>query len=162
MENRAHPEPRRLDQHSLQQSLFFFTLSRDELAASLMVSCDEMTAWYKKDWLSFDPATMTDFGQPQQAEVAFITGLARSGLSDAYIDRLLSAGLEKPYCYDPNDTLFSFAEHRWVGIPSPPHRDDLVDEFLDELIEFEDWERLTQLQEKIAAALTAAAPPSDE
>lgn len=162
MENTAHPAPRRLDPNPLQPSLFSFTLSRDEVAAMLMVPCDEMTAWYKNDWLSFDPSEIMDFSLSQRTEVAFMKDLARSGLSGAYVKRLLSAGLEKPYCYDPQDTLYSFGEHRWVARQSLPDPDDLIERFLDDLIELEDWERLTQLQEKISAALATANPQSDQ
>lgn len=126
------------------------------MTAAVLVSYDEMAAWYRKHWLSFDPGTITEFHESQQMEVAFIKGLAHSGLSDAYIDRLLAAGLEKPYCYDPRDTFFSFADYGWKGLPPEPDPATTVCDYIEERVEMKDWDELKELQKKICNALAAA------
>ncbi|MBZ2178821.1 MAG: hypothetical protein K7J47_14045 [Acidobacteria bacterium] len=154
--------PRRFDPDPHQRRLFTLSLGQDELTATFVVSLDEMTAWHSKQWLSFDPSLMTEFHEEHKLEVDFIKGVARSGLSDAYITRLLSAGLEKPYCYDPRHTAFSFARYRWVGVPLP-HWDPsvVVDEYVDDLARSESWEELKDLQQRISLALAAREPQSD-
>lgn len=142
----------------LQETLFFKT--QDEFIASVLVSADQMLSWYKKGWLSFDLNDTTLFDDEERAEVLFIKKLASSGLSDAYIDRLLGAGLDRPYRYDPDETFFSFADFRWVRLKYIPQVDSIspsaVEEYVDELVSGEDWESLIQLRATIQSAICAA------
>ena len=71
------------------------------------------------------------------------------------IDRLLS-GLAKPYCYDPSTTFFSFVENRWISLPPERDQADVTSEYLDELIETDDWDSLRKLQGKISQGLEDA------
>ena len=54
-----------------------------------------------------------------------------------YANRILSS-LDKPYCYLPPTTFFSFVENRWVGMPPEQDKAEVTREYLDELIEAED------------------------
>jgi len=56
--------------------------------------------------------------------VLFIKGLAYSGLFDAMFNRVLSAGLQYPYCYGPSTTFFSFVQNRRVAPETQPRRRD--------------------------------------
>jgi hypothetical protein len=129
-----------------------FPSAQEQFIAEAFVSADEMGSWHRKGWLSFDPLTVAHYDEKERVEVLFISGLARSGLSDAMIDRMLS-GMEKPYCYDPSTTFFSFVENRWISLPPERDQADVTSEYLDELIETRNWDLLRELQGKISQAL---------
>jgi hypothetical protein len=133
-----------------QQSLFPST--QEQFSAETFVSADEMGAWKRKDWLSFDPLAIARYDQKERVEVLFIKGMTRSGLSDAMIDRLLS-GLEKPYCYDPSTTFFSFLENRWISLPPEQDPAEVAKIYLDELVDTQDWDTLREMQSRISQAL---------
>jgi hypothetical protein len=138
---------------SLQQpSLFKSTLS--EIEAQLGISADEMTCWHAKNWLSFKPCDLMEFDDKERDELAFIAALARSGLSDAMVTHLL-ARLPKPYCYHPATTFYSFVDHRWVSLRSEDEPSAVTDEYLDTLIENQDWTALRDLRDRISEALPA-------
>jgi hypothetical protein len=121
----------------------------------MFVSVDEMAAWHGKGWLSFDPAGITQCDDKERVEVRFVKGIAHSGLSDAMVDRLLSR-LERPYCYDPAETFFSFVDDRWVSLPPQPDESIIADQYIDGLAEGKDWEALQKLQNKITDLLESA------
>jgi hypothetical protein len=143
--------PHYLNRH--QSSLFVST--REEFVAEVCVSADEMGAWHRKGWLSFDPLNTDHYDDKEHAEVRFIKGLTRSGLSDAMINRTLSS-LQKPYCYDSSTTFVSFVKNRWISLP--PERDpaEVTSEYLDGLVEIEDWDALRELRNKVSLALENA------
>lgn len=134
----------------LQPTLFRST--REQFVARTSVSVDEMEGWHRKGWLSFDPLTVAEYDEKEFLEVLFIKALARFGLSDAMVERLL-AGLEKPYCYDPLATFYSFAEESWINLP--PERDpaDVTHEYVDNLVAEEEWAELEILGETISEAM---------
>ena len=132
-----------------------FPSTPEQFIAEAFVSADEMGSWHRKGWLSFDPLAVAQYDEKERVEVLFIKGLARSGLSDAMIDRMLSS-LEKPYCYGPSTTFFSFVENRWISLPPERDQADVTSEYLDELIETQDWDSLRELQGKISQALEDA------
>jgi hypothetical protein len=72
------------------------------------------------------------------------------------VNRLLSAGLERPYCYDPSTTFYSFCQNRWISLPSAPDPEDIAREHINELVSDEDWSALRELQERITRALADA------
>jgi hypothetical protein len=132
-----------------------FPSTHEQFIAEAFVSADEMRLWHRKGWLSFDPLTVAHYDEKERVEALFIKGITRSGLSDAMIDRVLS-GLDKPYCYDPSTTFFSFVGNRWISLPPERDQADVTSEYLDELIEAQDWESLRELQSKISEALEDA------
>ena len=129
-----------------------FTQSPDEFFTSMGVSIDEINLWRSKGWLSFDPDTVKKYDEAERIEVKFIKALARFGLSDAMVNRLLS-GLDKPYCYDPETTLYSFMHESWATLPSEPDSEDMVSEGIEELIENEEWDELRSLMDRISEAI---------
>jgi hypothetical protein len=52
--------------------------------------------------------------------VLFIKGLAYSRLIDAMFNRVLSAGLQYPYCYGPSTTFLSFVQNRRMASEHNP------------------------------------------
>ena len=118
----------------------------------MFVSVDEMVIWQRKGLLSFNPLMLCQYDEKEKIEVQFVIGLARSGLSDAMINRILST-LKNPYCYAPSSTFFSFVENSWISLPLEQDQVDTKGDYLDELIEDEDWDALRALQDKIVKAL---------
>ncbi len=111
-----------------------------------------MKRWYDKEWLSFDPSALDEFDEEQRIEVEFVKGFIRSGLSDEWIGKLLSK-LERPYCYDPKNTFYSFADQSWKtmpGIPEIPEPEEVIEESLDsylqDLADSEERERLLEIR----------------
>jgi hypothetical protein len=139
--------------HLFQATLF--RLTPEEFIAEAFVSADEMVTWHRRGWLSFDPNTLLEYDQKEHAEVMFIRGLARSGLSDALIGRML-CGLERPYCYDSSATFFSFADNRWISLPPTEEPADVTIEYLNALVEAKDWDTIRELQATISKALEDA------
>src|ERR1039458_4211437 len=117
-----------------------FPSAQEQFIAEVFVSADEMGSWHRKGWLSFDPLTVADYDEKERVELLFIRGLARSGLSDAMINRMLSS-LKKPYCYDPSTTSFSFVENCWISLPPERDQADVTNKYLDGRIENQDWMR---------------------
>ncbi|GAI21726.1 unnamed protein product [marine sediment metagenome] len=128
------------------------------------VSADEMKRWHDKEWLSFNPSALDEFDEQQRIEVEFVKGLVRSGLSDEWIGKLLSK-LEKPYCYDPKDTFYSFADQSWKTMPRIPEPEEVVEESLDSYLEgladAEERERLLEIRETIDDLLEKHAEGTD-
>ena len=139
---------------------WLFTSTSEEFVVEMSVSCDEMASWQRKGWLSFDPTALIEYSQPERIEVLFIKGLTRSGLSDALINRTL-ASLEKPYCYDPDKTFYSFLENCWISLPLRADPADITSDYITELAEAEKWDALRELQGRISEALEAVEDTED-
>jgi hypothetical protein len=122
-----------------QPTLFRKTLK--EFTAHTNVSLDEMKLWNEKGWLSFDPYLIDEFDERERMEVLFIKALAHFGLSCAKIDNLLF-GLKKPFCYDPEETFFSFAKGSWITLPKEPDRDERAKESMKAFTRNEIWDEL--------------------
>ncbi len=131
--------------------LTLFSLTREEFSAEMFVATDEMELWHRKGWLSFNPVAVDRYDDPEKIEVLFVKGMARSGLSDATISRILQT-LPKPYRYDQARTFFSFLDNRWISLPIPD-ASDITARHITELFEDEDWDTLQALQVRIASGL---------
>jgi len=163
--NGVHAEPlpcgwMRVTGDSREAQLDLFPFERDRYLALAGVSLDELRRWHDLEWLSFDPTGMDTLPHPQWHEIIFIRNLARSGLTHAWIQRLLE-DLEPPYRYDPLRTAFSFA-FGWVQIPAIT--EDGIDAFVAEHLPqwlaekalWNDLEPLTELQATIALKIAQA------
>jgi hypothetical protein len=136
--------------------LLLFPATLDEVIAQVLVSADEMRSWQCKGWLFFDASEVSQFDESELDEILFVKRLAHSGLSDAMINRLLSAGLDRPYCYDPSTTYHSFCQNRWTGLPSAPDPAEVTRDYIDELVRDEEWPALLELKDGINQALADA------
>ena len=125
------------------------------------VSRDEMSRWAEKGWLSFEPASVEEYDEPQWGEIEFVKPIVRSGLSDEWIDTLLSK-LEVPYCYNSKRTFYSFADQSWKTVPITPEPEETVDEHLQGLASAENWRTLSELKETIDSLLEDCPPESGE
>jgi hypothetical protein len=124
----------------------------------LQVSLDELLRWRLNGWISFAPcATLVvdEMGDPIIWEIVFVRDIVRSGLSDSQVLWLLSQ-CPKPYSYDPNLIVFSFA-HGWVEaippvFPDPPEQ--VIEDNLDSWLETRDTDRLADLRDQISELLS--------
>ena len=132
--------------------LTFFKQSPDEFLVERGVSIDEMNRWHENGWLSFDPATIQEYDEKESIEVLFIKAVVRFGISDAMVNRLFSR-LDKPYCYDPKITFFSFEQDSWITLPPKSDPKDTVSEGIEALIENEEWEELRSLMDRISEVI---------
>lgn len=107
-----------------------FREPRETVLANARVSSDELTRWHSSNWLSFNTA-IEEFDWREESELLFVRDLARSGLPDAYITRLLEE-LPVPRRYAHERLAYSFT-HGWVEADRPPDPDEVTDE------NFEDW-----------------------
>jgi hypothetical protein len=136
---------------SLDQGLLF-KMTLEELEATTEVSAKEMLQWHERGLLSFGPHEEVDFDDRHRVEVEFIAGLVRSGLTAAWIDKVLSH-LPKPYCYDSARTFYSFAHKTWITLPEIPDPEEVVKQYLIDLAEDEEWETLENLKGRILELL---------
>lgn len=143
-----------------QRTLFPFKSIGDFETETGVVS-EEMTRWHNNGWLSFDPSITTEFDEPHWVEVEFVKGIIRAGLSDEWINALLSK-LRMPYCYDSKRTFYSFTDQSWKTVPRIPEPEEVIEESLDsylqDLADAEEWERLWEIKEAIDALLKNCPP----
>lgn len=104
-----------------------FPENTEVVLASASVSFDEVVRWQDLGWISFDPTHRQELDDPEVMELLFIRNIARSGLSVAIINQLLSS-LNKPYSYHPRRVVYSFADG-WVQIPPLPEDCDICNFF---------------------------------
>lgn len=106
-ENKILPPWFKRPEPEVQYQLNIFAPKLNEVAVEHKVSIDEMKRWYDKGWLSFNPDEKEELSDLDIFEIKFIRDVVRSGLSDAFVEKLFSQ-LPKPYSYDPNRIAYSF------------------------------------------------------
>ena len=135
----------------------------EDVLASTRVSRDDLRRWKEHGWISFDVEQLDELQLPLIWEIEFVRNMARSGLSDAQIDDFL-LNLEQPYRFNPEFVAYHFS-FGWV-CPERHDADEVVeqhlDEWLDSLAENEDFNRLEQLQDRIALLLEGRPEESDD
>lgn len=138
--------------------LFSSTLS--EVLVEESVTSDELICWHRRGWLSFDPLEVAEFGKKERLEIRFVKGTTRAWLSEDASDRLLGL-LPKPFCYDPDDTFFSFLDDCWITVPGDPDPAVVAREYIEGLIASEKWDELREMQVSITKALDEAEEGSE-
>lgn len=141
-----------------QATLFPTTLK--ELLKELGVTRRELNDWNRRGWTALsDLKAKAD--EPERYELVFLRDIARSGLRSDQVHLLLQS-LEKPYTYNPQTTLLSFA-HGWVQLVPPPEQpaagvviEEHLDDWLSELAENGETERLAQIAQTVAALIPQA------
>jgi hypothetical protein len=139
------------------QANLFKTRFADAIAG-LQVSLDELARWHSSGWLSFDGKgleVVDAFDDPRIWEVIVIRDLARSGLNDAQVKRLIDE-LPRPAAIDPALLAYSF-QHGWVVAipPRDPDPNEIIEEHFSEWMESLDDERLVELRLRIDARVAA-------
>ncbi len=112
---------------------------------------------YEQGFLSFDPATAKTLQEEKEAELLFLGSLVSAGCDEQMLKHLLR-GLEKPYQYQLNMIYYDWTAQAWRLIPRLESfdRDELVQEWLDELSEEGDIETLRSIEGSLQAAIKAA------
>ncbi len=87
-----------------------------ELTRDLGIGAAEVAAWMQAGLLSYDPRSRERLSEVEEAELTFVTAIARSGLSYEALRRAL-AQLERPYAYWPSDVLWDFGQGKWRYVP---------------------------------------------
>jgi hypothetical protein len=135
--------------------LVLFGNERDVVLAAAFVSLDDMVRWHQNGWISYDATRVDDLDEAQHVEMFFVRDIARSGLSNAVITRMLSE-LPRPYAYSPERVAYSF-HFGWVQLPYPLSMDEMMtshlSQWLDEQIHDGNLERLKEILEQITEAL---------
>ena len=123
----------------------------EDVLAELKVSTSDMERWHQNGWIIYRLHELSQFCHRDECEIRFIAPIARSGLSDSQINQLLKE-LRAPYAYG-DDVAYHF-KYGWV---TPQHAFDFVssnvDEWLDQLGEEEDFDRLAEIGNKIHGLL---------
>jgi hypothetical protein len=135
----------------------------EDVLASTHVSRDDLRRWKESGWISFDVDELDEIQMPLVWEVEFVRNVARSGLSDVQINDFL-LNLEQPFRFNPEFVAYHFS-FGWV-CPERHDPNEVVeqhlDEWLDSLAESEEFDRLEQLQDRIAMLLESRPDESDE
>ena len=124
-----------------------------EVLAELCVSADDLVRWHERGWVSFGKDRIEPLEPWDADEIRFVRDVVRSGLDDAYLNRLF-AGLPRPMNFDPDAVAYSFS-YGWVAVrPFPePDPSEIVDEHVEdwlcELAEQEEYDRLRGLRDRI-------------
>lgn len=158
----ARPQP---EHESQQRSLFEVRL--DHLLIRLGVSEDECRRWHDRGWISFDPTPdmlVDETGGPHLNEIVFVRDVVRCGLSDAQVEYMFGM-LPKPYNFNPSSISFSF-RYGWVEVAPYPAAETLIednlDDWLSELADAGDVDRLQELRDRIEDWLKEARENSAE
>lgn len=114
-------------------------------------------------WIGFDPEAVKELDLSQQAELGFIGSLVVGGCDEAMLTYLLR-GLDKPYSYQIDLIFYDWKNQGWKLLPSlnDLDRERLVHEWLDQLVESEEIEELTNISDKLQEALEEFAEESGE
>lgn len=131
-----------------------FAEATDQALAALKVSRDDVRRWQALGWISFDVDEMDCIDWPYISEIEFVRNIARSGLLDAQVSALVE-NLPKPFRFVRQEVAYHFI-YGWV-VPTRHDPYDVIEEnlheWIDDLAEREDVQRLTQLAARIAEKL---------
>jgi hypothetical protein len=124
--------------------------------------CDELGLnWlsavrlFHAGWLSFDPALVAELDEGQEIELRFLGALAAAGCDDRMLAVLL-APLRKPYLYCLTRIYYDLHQRTWVALPRlAERREDLLHQWVDELMAARDGRTLRDLRFTVDKALAA-------
>lgn len=130
--------------------------------------CDEigLNWWaalklFDDGWLSFDPDSTRELDDADDAELRFVGSLVTAGCTPNLLRSLLG-GLSKPYRFKSNRIYFDWAANRWRPLPEPSAPPQTVfNDWLESLVEDQDFVRLSELKEDIDQALSRIPKPTD-
>ncbi|HAA55656.1 MAG TPA: hypothetical protein DCE42_12915 [Myxococcales bacterium] len=115
-----------------------------------------MAALYLRDagWLSFDPESVSELDEAQEAELTFLGSLVVAGTDGSMLEYLLR-GLRKPYQYRIDEMFYDWRNQQWRLLPELGNVDgeEFLREWLDELVEQEDERQIRQIEKLASEAL---------
>ena len=105
---------------------------------------------HQDGWLSFDPHTLTQLEENQEAELLLVGSLVAAGCDSAMLERLLH-GLRKPYHYRPGRIYLDWFTGQWRLIPIAKELDyeTSFQDWLAQLAEEKDVAKLSEMAEEI-------------
>ncbi|MBM4142589.1 MAG: hypothetical protein FJ225_03205 [Lentisphaerae bacterium] len=103
-------------------------------------------------YLSFDPKSDGPLSPGQEAELTFVGQLAVAGCDATMLKRLLS-GLPKPYAYRAERVYYDWAGRAWRLLEEADELEDHFDDWLAELIGWQELDRLQRLRQRLDNAI---------
>jgi hypothetical protein len=103
-------------------------------------------------WLSFDPKATPRLSRCQEAELTFLGSLVAAGC-DASLLRHLLARLRKPYAYRLDLIHYDWAAHTWRLLEDAEDLESQFEEWMSELVGWQELERLERLRDRIDGAI---------
>lgn len=115
-------------------------------------------------YLSFNPDTVASMDEGQDAELWFVGTLAAWANDRGLLDRLLS-GLQRPYCYRLDCMWYDWRCGAWKELPETedrdepdePDREDMLADWLGDLVAAGDTAQLLSMQNQIDGAIRQVA-----
>jgi hypothetical protein len=112
---------------------------------------------YKWELLSFDPMTVKNLNEGQEAELRFLGSLVIGGCDRGMIEYLIR-DLNKPYQYRLDLIFYHWPSQQWQTFPEIEDDDevdgeDAFSDWVDVLIENEDEEQLLSIKKTIEEAI---------
>jgi hypothetical protein len=107
---------------------------------------------YKDGLISFNPETVDELDEGQEAELSFLAVLITSGVNDTFLLKIL-AGLKQPYQFNAGSIYYDWFQKLWRPLPETPGPIEVFNIWLEELKDNNDVETLELLEKEIREAL---------
>lgn len=107
---------------------------------------------HEDGWLSFDPRRVGRMNPSQEAELIFLGSLVTSGC-ESYLLRQLLAELEWPYAYRIDRMYYDWPAGSWRILRGDEDVRRAFDQWLEELADSAQLERLTSLRDSVEQAI---------
>ena len=107
---------------------------------------------YKDGLISFNPETVDELDEGQEAELSFLAALITSGVNDTFLLHIL-ADLKQPYQFNVGSIYYDWLQKRWCSLPEIPEPEEVFNTWLEELKDNNDTETLERLEKEIRDAL---------
>ena len=127
-------------------------LSPETLCKKIRLNWMTALELHGEGWLSFDPRNVDTLNPEQEAELTLVGSLAAAGCDKGVLRHLLS-GLRKPYAYRIDRLFFDWQAGAWRLLEDVEDFDDRFDEWIDELVAWNENERLERLRDRIESAI---------
>ena len=127
-------------------------LSADALCKKIGLNWMSAIALHEQEWLSFDPKDAEILTPVQEAELSFLGALVVAGCDNSVLRQLL-ARLPKPYAYRADRIYFDWSNQAWRLLEDTDDLEYKFDEWVQELIGWQEMERLQRLRTRVESAI---------
>ena len=107
---------------------------------------------HKRQMLSFDPQATNHLTRGQEAELRFLGRLIAAGCNPEVLKSLL-IGLTPPYAYNLERMYYDWSNRQWRMLEDTEHIEQRFDDWLLELISWDDRRILERLHHRVTDAL---------
>ena len=132
--------------------LSLFPLSPQKKCEQIGLNWWSVIKLYNDGLISFNPETVDELDEGQEAELSFLAALITSGVNDTFLLHIL-AGLKQPYQFNAGSIYYDWLQKRWRPLPETPEPEDVFNTWLEELKENSDTATLERLERKIREGL---------